>query len=313
MASDIEWTDEVWNPIVGCNHVSPGCEHCYAARMAHRGMTPNHRGLTVVTKHGPRWNGQVRCLSEILDRPLKLRKPRTVFVNSMSDLFHEKVPFEFIASVFGVMAATPHHQYVVLTKRDPRKWFEWINKKTTRGNKPDFTVQCEALGVLKDKFPLHGIKGTVKCQPWPLPNVALGCSCENQEQADRRIPWLLQTPAACRFISVEPMLGPIDFTHMDAESSGSKEYCVINALTGRQTDMGRPCPDVPKVDAIICGCESGPRARPMDEDWARSLRDQCVESGTNFFYKQAKRDGKLVSMPELDGRVWNQLPWRRDA
>jgi protein gp37 len=299
-STDIEWCDCVWNVCVGCNHVSAGCENCYAARIAHRGMTPNHRGLTVMTKHGTRWNGQVRCSPEMLDRPLHWRKPRTVFVNSMSDLFHEKVPFEFIAAVFGMMAACPRHQFVVLTKRDPRPWFEWIHQ--CRGMKAGTELlECQFQAIDKAYDSETELPTITRGSVWPLPNVAIGVSCENQEQAEIRLRWLTLRLAAIQFASLEPLLSNIDLTLLlQAQSATAKAFIDPNAWRK-------------SIDGVILGCESGPRARLMDEDWARSIRDQCVAAGCGYFLKQLKRDGKIVSMPELDGRVWDQLPWRRNA
>ena len=287
--TSIEWTDEVWNPVRGCLPCSTGCEKCYAMKQAHRfsGKDGPYEGLTVLGKRGPRWTGEVRIVPDMLDRPMHWKKPRTVFVNSMSDLFHEKVPSEFIAAVFGVMAACPRHQFVILTKRDPRGWFEFIHQ----------------------------------CRGWPLPNVAIGVSCENQEQVDKRIPWLLGTPAACRFVSAEPLLGPIDFVrpHCDnchleeIDDSGEAPWCMhcdTEASYGHWLGLSD---DEKRINGVILGCESGPKARPMHEDWARSIRDQCAEAGTAFFLKQLMRNGNLVSMPELDGRQWTELPWRTHA
>jgi protein gp37 len=267
-----------------------------------------------MTKHGTRWNGEVRCIGEMLDRPLKWRKPRTVFVNSMGDLFHEKVPPIFIAQVFGIMAACPQHTFIVLTKRDPRPWFEYVTHLASFP--PGDFCQRQAFGVVGDAYPLHKIKRTFKSYPWPPPNVAIGVSVENQEQADKRIPWLLQTPAARRFISVEPMLGGLVLEPYLWGSAGDtagyfdRDGRRRSGGAGGQTICPRP---LNAFHSIICGCESGPKARPMHEDWARSLRDQCVAAGVPYFLKQLKRDGKIVSMPELDGRVWDQLPWGRNV
>jgi protein gp37 len=234
-----------------------------------------------MTKHGPRWTGEVRCIPEMLSRPLHWKKPRTVFVNSMSDLFHEKVPFEFIARIFRVMALCRHHQFVILTKRNPIPFFEWLDP--CPGSMGGWLLKIAAM------------------QPWPLRNVAIGVSCENQEQADKRIPWLTLRLAQTQFVSIEPLLSGIDLNRLlQAQSATARAF--FDPTAWRKS-----------IDGIIVGCESGPKARPMDEDWARSIRDQCQASGVNFFLKQLIRYGKLVSMPMLDGRVWDQLPWRHNA
>ncbi len=241
MSTGIEWTDETWNPVVGCTRVSPGCQHCYAERMAKRlsknPSTPQYAGT--VDDNG-RWTGQVNLVESALLKPLSWRKPRMVFVNSMSDLFHESVPDEYIDKVFAVMAQAHHHTYQVLTKRPERitEWAAGAHLRMTRcfRNFHDYT---ESVG------------------PWPLPNVWLGTSAENQATLDERLPHLLATPAAVRFLSLEPLLGPID---------------VRGRLDG--------------IDWVIVGGESGPGAQPMHPDWVRSIRDACVEAEVAFFFKQ---------------------------
>lgn len=296
-----------WNVTRGCSTISPGCEHCYAMKMAHRFSAHGqpYDGLTKLTKHGPRWTGEVRCVLEMLEAPLHWRKPTRIFVDSMSDLFHDKVPDEFIAAVFGVMAACPQHTFIVLTKRAKRmrEWFAWLGKADPDGSFPlHRDVVRRHLAKYKFDAPYAP---TIR---WPLPDVWLGVSVENQEAADERIPYLLETPAAVRWVSVEPMLGAINLRHIDADAAGSTSPCQVDALTGRHTDMGRPCADVTRLDWVICGCESGPNARPMDLNWARSLRDQCQAAGASYFLKQATVGGKLVKTPELDGRRCVEFP-----
>lgn len=260
--TSIEWTDETWNPTVGCSRVSAGCENCYAERVAHRGMSEQHRGLTVLGKHGPRWNGTVRFLPDRLGEPRRWRKPRRVFVNSMSDLFHEKVADAQIAAVFGVMAACPEHTFQVLTKRPKRarKWFETIDSESHW----DCLKACEeqAAWLLHTDLALGA--------EWPLPNVWLGVSVEDQATADERIPWLLDCPAAVRFVSYEPALGWVDFGAF---------------LDGDWLDVPRE-ERAPGLDWIIVGGESGPGARPFDVAWARSTIAQCKVAGVPCFVKQ---------------------------
>lgn len=218
--SNIGWTDKVWNPVVGCSRVSAGCERCYAEAFANRleGMgQARYRGLTVIGKQGARWTGEVRTVSEVLGAPLHWRKGRRIFVNSMSDLFHDKVPFEYVAAVFGVMAACPQHTFQVLTKRPDRAlaFFNWLARQAATANGADRPMP-EAFAALAYAQRLCAERAltvettAIGCRPWPLPNVHLGVSCEDQATADERIPILLQCPAAVRWISAEPLLGPLD-------------------------------------------------------------------------------------------------------
>jgi len=245
----IEWATDVWNPTVGCTKVSAGCKNCYAVRIFER----FHPGQKF---------SEVHCFPEKLDQPLHWEKPRRVFVDIMSDLFHEDVPSLFIDQVFETMHLAWWHTFIILTKR-PERMYNYINQR--------YLPNQRAV----------------------LPNVWLLTSIEDQPTADERLPWLLKTPAAVRGVSVEPMLGMI-------------------SLAGFDGRFYRPWLDAhawkPAIDWVICGCESGPAARPMDLDWARSLRDQCQAAGVPFFLKQAQIDGKLVKMPELDGQIWAEYP-----
>lgn len=284
--TDISWTDDVWNPVVGCSMVSEGCQNCYAMKFAHRGLASQHRGLTTASKHGPRWTGEVRTVPDMLSAPLKWKKPRVVFVNSMSDLFHDKVPFEYIAAVFGVMAACHQHTFIVLTKRDPRKWFEWV-EGNDRCSAEEF-VQREAHRLLPVEFPLHPIKQTFRRYPWPLPNVALGVSCENQAAADERIPWLLQTPAATRIVSAEPLLGETDlqsYFRVKLQPGNIWADCCCDEID----PSDRPCVVCEArmgLDGVIVGGESGPNSRPCSVEWIRSIARQCKEASVKCFCKQ---------------------------
>lgn len=253
----IQWTDEVWNPVVGCARVSPGCANCYAERVAHRGLTKHHRGLTVVGNHGPRWTGEARFVPEAQWKPLHWRKPRRVFVNSMSDLFHDDITFEQIAAVFGVMAATPHLTYQVLTKRPARmlEFMRWIGRATE----------------------------------WPLPNVWLGVSVEDQRRADERIPLLLECPAAVRFLSVEPMLEAIDLRRWTNDEHGRRH---IGAPAG--------------IGWVIVGGESGPGARPCSLGWIRSVVEQCGAAGVPVFVKQLGADVRGPWGNRKNGQPWSE-------
>jgi protein gp37 len=293
----IEWTDATWNPIVGCSIVSPGCTNCYAMRWAYARLDrphnqfPHYRGTTQGSKAGGVWTGKLALAPDhIIQAPLKWKKPRRVFVNSMGDLFHEDCPDEWIDHVFIVMASTPQHTFQVLTKRAERM-------------RRYITELREKRSIIPDAF------------PWPLPNVWLGVSAEDQRRADERIPLLLDTPAAVRFISAEPLLGPIDVTHID---SGRPFH--VNALVG-YFDHTNGRDHQTRLDWVIAGGESGPNARPMHPDWARGLRDQCAAAGVPFFFKQwgelapngsgrysMIKVGKKAAGRLLDGREHNDMP-----
>lgn len=275
MGTKIEWCDETWNPIAGCSIVSPACTNCYAMAMAARieRMQPggHYAGLTQPSKAGPVWTGKiVQAPDHVLTQPLRWKKPRKIFVNSMSDLFHESVPDEWIDRIFAVMALSPQHTFQVLTKRPKRmrKWFErW----------PDGITWKNQAG-------------------WPLPNVWLGVTAEDQPRADERIPDLLATPAAKRFVSIEPMLGPVDLTRLSMGESDFEPVAgagldgvrrirfTINSLDGVKSFKW------PGLDWVICGGESGPNARPMFVGHARDLMRQCQSAGVPFFMKQLGAD-----------------------
>ena len=239
LSSGIEWTEATWNPVTGCTKVSPGCAHCYAETFAER-----FRG---VADHPYEMGFDLTLRPKRLGLPLTWRKPRTIFVNSMSDLFHDAVPAEFIAQVFDTMERADWHRFQVLTKRPERA---------------------------------QSLADTL---PWP-PNVWLGVSVENRRFLDR-LDTLRGIPAAVRFASCEPLLGPLDGI------------------------------DLSGIDWIITGGESGPGARPMKPEWARSIRDQCASAGVPFFFKQwgahnaeGRRVGKGRAGRELDGRLWGEMP-----
>ncbi|WP_102145681.1 DUF5131 family protein [Mycobacterium hubeiense] len=277
--TNIEWTEATWSPVTGCTKVSAGCLNCYIERtrpfrMAHRRFDGDGIGGTTGVQLHP-----VR-----LRIPLRWRKPKRIFVCSMADLFHDEVPDDYIADVFAVMAANycwdrPTHTFQVVTKRHARM--------RSLLSSEDFrkAVARTSAGMTDDAH-ADNVHDAVYFHYWPLPNVHLIVTAEDQKQAELRIPVLLDTPAAVRGVSLEPLLSPIKLTHMDVEGRAPGMY-QINALTGRNTDMGRPCPDVAHLDWVIVGGESGGRgARPMHPDWARSLRDQCQAAGVPFLFKQ---------------------------
>lgn len=278
----IEWTDATWNPITGCSIVSPGCTNCYAMRLAGTRLkhTPSRAGLTTDSKAGPVWTGEVRLNKQWLYQPIEWKKPRRIFVCAHSDLFAENVPDEWILDVFTVMATASHHTYQVLTKRADRMR-EFISR-------PDLLNDIYA-----NWYTFSG--GACEVQSWPLHNVWLGVSAEDQRRADERIPELLATPAAIRFVSAEPLLGPISFRWAkwdDWKDENGRPRLSVDHLDGLR-----------KLDWIIVGGESGTGARPMHPDWVRSIRDQCASAGTAFFFKQwgAWLPG---GQQMADGRPW---------
>ena len=291
--SKIEWTNKTWNSAVGCSVVSPGCTNCYAMRMAARlqameragsidengyavrgaGPLDHYRGITKPSKAGPVWTGKINLAPEwTLTAPLRWRKPAMIFVNSMSDLFHEDVLELWIDFVFAVAALSPHHTFQILTKRS-RRMREYLSSPNRAAS--IYNDAC-VLGVN------HGLNvaliGSPEHEPfappgprvhlgrWPLPNVWIGVSAEDQQRADERIPDLLESPAAIRWVSAEPLLGPLDLRSPSAHWQASDSS--------------------PGLDWIVVGGESGPGARPMHPDWARSIRDQCAAAGVAFHFKQ---------------------------
>jgi protein gp37 len=299
----IEWTESTWNPIRGCSRVSEGCRHCYAETVAARFSGPGqaYEGLARRTTSGEaRWTGIARLVPKVLDQPIRWDRPRKVFVNSMSDLFHESLTNEEIAAVFGVMAAAPHHTFQVLTKRPQRmtEWFEWFRQETYDTHRKYVLAPYVAneLGDGSDEdqrrqhsriLSIYEVQGghAQRDIPWPLPHVWVGVSVENQAAADTRIPLLLQTPAAVRFLSCEPLLGAVDVSRWLGAGlttrDGSERLHRDDPRTphtGGVWDFG--------LDWVIAGGESGPGARPMHPGWVRGLRDQCAAADVALFFKQ---------------------------
>jgi len=269
----IEWTEETWNPIVGCSVVSPGCTNCYAMKTANRlaniPTTPQYRGTIQQSRGGPVWTGKVALAEKSLAAPLKRRKPTMYFVNSMGDLFHENVPDEWIDRVFAVMALCPQHTFQVLTKRADR-----MREYLTRASIWDWWARA-SISIAASPC----AAGAVEDCTWPLPNVWLGVSAEDQTRADERIPALLATPAEIRFVSFEPLLGPVDSTNISP--NGIQE---IDSLRGRSTEPDWVIQEA--IDWVIVGGESGPNARPMHPDWPLDLLKQCQAASVPFFFKQ---------------------------
>lgn len=286
MTAPVWWT-ETWNPIIGCSHASPGCDHCYAERAAVvRAGNPVTAQYAHVVLDG-RWRGNSLLVESALEKPMRWRKPRRVFVGSMTDLFHRSTPTAWRDRVFAVMGMAPQHTYMILTKR-PERMREYIAGI-------NLTAARKSAGL--------GLEAGVRLAGWVqegMPNVWFGVSAENQEQADARIPHLLATPAARRFVSVEPMLGPVKIREylMSGKDPGECGNCgkghgfmrCPNYGAVALTDEEYGCENFKRInfalDWVICGGETGPGARPMHPDWARSLRDQCVDAGVPFFFKR---------------------------
>lgn len=248
----IEWADATLNYVNGCTRVSPGCVNCYAERLAAtrlRGV-PSRAGLAEMTANGPRWTGKINIDDRALDQALRWRRPRRIFWNAHGDLFHESVPDEAIDRLFAVCALTPHHTHMILTKRAGR-----MREYLTARNevKPDCPIANAAFWL---NGRVRGYRGQGGLCARPLPNVWLGVSVEDQQRADERRADFEATPAAVKFVSYEPALGPVDWTGWEF------------------------------VDQIIGGGESGPNARPCHPDWQRATRDFCSANSIAYFFKQ---------------------------
>lgn len=344
--TNIEWSDATWNPIVGCSIVSPGCTNCYAMRSAGYRLdgnpnTPQYAGTTMPSKSGPVWTGKIGVASEkVLTQPLRWRKPRMIFVNSMGDLFAEGVTDEMIDRVFAVMALCPQHIFQILTKR-PERMREYLTQYDGFGRWG--FIEGWALKIAGEKAPrvANRLKGKTLAYYGGanLPNVWIGVSVEDQKRADERIPILLDTPAAIRWISAEPLLGPVDLRRLRvADLSASAGFPMADALTGafyldpdkqapfireliEEVRSDRRDPEGIGLDWVVCGGESGKGARPMHPDWARSLRDQCASAGVAFLFKQwgewapqvGAVDGwNIGDDPEIsrfDHRDWQEDHW----
>lgn len=287
----ITWTDATWNPIGGCSIESPGCNNCYAQRLAGTRLAklPLYAGTTDIVKGRPVFNGRLTVAPDDADVwtwPLRWRGSKTprrgpgarslIFVGDMADLFHERRPVADIDRVFAIMALGWRHDFHVLTKRPDVMERYCLDPGTPRRMWHMAGVISEDLG---DYF-----LGSLAAQgavwggelPWPLRNLWIGASCERQQEADKRIPALKHTPANVRFLSLEPLLGPIDLSgHLDG------------------------------IDQVITGGESGPHARPANPDWFRSIRDQCQAAGIAYFHKQ---NGPVGAGRMLDGREHGEFP-----
>jgi protein gp37 len=310
--SAIQWTDATWNPTSGCTRASPGCDNCYAVTMTRRLAAMGQAKYAGLVNEGKRhFNGTVRTDEYALPMPLGWRKPRQIFVDSMSDLFHPAVQFEFIDRVLAVAALTPRHTYQLLTKRAERA-AEYFGQLT-----PERLIDVVAEDYGDDAWSFAGnwidgwsmpkevpndgnpLNGTVK--RWPLPNVWMGTTVEDQERADERIPHLLRVPAAVRFLSCEPLLGPLDLTGWFLIPVADRDSFVA------------------PLDWVIVGGESGPGARPFDLSWARRIVQQCKAADVPVFVKQlgahpvepipGKEETRAVNQPFMGGG-WSHLGLR---
>jgi protein gp37 len=356
--TSIEWTmgddgtpGKTWNPTDGCQVCSPGCANCYAMRFAGRFSKPGERyhGLVSIGKNKRAiWTGVGRLDRGKLAKPLSWKKPRRIFVNSMSDLFFDAFTNEEIAAVFGVMAACPQHTFMILTKRAKRmrEWFAWLDDRVETDAEEWSGRDCAmSIDAARDACRLEYLDDTACAElsgnqdvchlglttaegiRWPLKNVWLGTSVENQDAADERIPDLLGTPAAVRFLSCEPLLGEVKLDNV--RTAGG--LVGIDALRGLGARHVTPRPRLSgRIDWVVSGCESGPGARHCDVAWLRSLRDQCFSAGVPFFLKQARADelghaygsplpvttgpgskrkaGGIIGLPYLDGVQHGNFP-----
>jgi protein gp37 len=287
VSGGISWTQATWNPVTGCDRVSPGCDHCYALRMAGRLKamgSPKYQRDGRTSRSGPGF--AVTAHPDTLNLPFRWRAPRRIFVNSMSDLFHSDLGVDFAAAVFAIMACTPRHTYQVLTKRPGRA--------RSLLSSPAFRNLVDQAA---EQLPAND-RSAYDPTTWPLPNLWLGVSAENDHWAAVRIPVLLQTPAAVRWASLEPLLGPVDLRPgewVHDEECLRRNGCLC--MPARQ-----------HLDWVVVGGESGPDARPCEPGWVRQIRDTCDAGGVAFYFKQwsglTPRSGGCL----LDGRLCQAYP-----
>lgn len=317
--SKIEWTDATWNPVAGCTWASPGCDHCYAATMARRleamGQA-DYAGLTT-KKH---FNGVIRTLPDKLDKPLRWKKPRMVFVNSMSDLFHKDVPFDFIDKVFGVMAKAYWHTFQVLTKRPERMAEYFAHDRGPNNVITRITHAAQQFPWPEWKY--ADINSGEGWSSWPYRNVWLGTSVEDQQRADERIPHLHKCPSAVRFLSCEPLLGPIDLSRWIAKQFHDEPATLHTFTPDAKAAYGDGGPCLMTVTGpthwVIVGGESVPHSRPFNIEWARSIIAQCKAADVACFVKQLGRNIEIVNdrfdewPREGDGLLYDaeQYGWR---
>ena len=291
--SKIQWTQETVNPFVGCSKVSPGCRNCYAEKMAMRLCAMGQeKYFPVVTPNG--WTGKTNFNPSTLEKIFQWRKHRMIFMVSMGDLFHDYNDNDDIARVFAAMYLNPQHTFQLLTKRPERAaiilksedfWFSY--HKYCNSLHDDFMKPLEQELYFYDEIK----------NEWPLKNVWFGVTAENQDMANERIPILVTIPTTKNFVSCEPLLSSINF-----------EEIPTTRINGRDKNNLFTLNKINHLDWVIVGCESGSKRRPMEEHWALNIKNQCVASGVPFFFKQKYIGTKKISMPILDGKIWDQLP-----
>lgn len=289
----IEWTGATWNPITGCTMVSTGCENCYAMTLAGTRLRdhPSRAGLTRELPSGRHvWTGEMRLNKDWIDQPVRWKKPKTIFVCAHGDLFHGYVPDEWVALIFAVIHRCPQHTFQVLTKRPERMQMLLESRQFWR------LVRAWGKGNLR----MCATDASLDDSAIVLPNMWLGTSVEDQRTANERIPHLLATPAAIRWISAEPLLGPIDLTHIGGDGFGWRRLDCLNGLryvraNGLEDGCEWETEKAQGLDWVVVGGESGPDARPFNLDWARAIIRQCEDTHIPVFVKQ------IGSNPWWDG------------
>ncbi|WP_029458200.1 DUF5131 family protein [Solidesulfovibrio alcoholivorans] len=314
--SKIQWCDATINPAYGCSPASPGCANCYAARMAGR-----LGKMTEGTHRDGKWTGRINLFPERMAQALSWKKPRRIFVGSMTDLFHPAVPYDFLDKVFACMAMARQHEFILLTKR-PSRMREYLQScpESWEKNKGAVAYWANHLGgvaylltgsIKQDNLVEASIEGRLNGSVgWPMRHVMLMATIEDQPRADERVPHLMELAGMGwrTGVSVEPMLGPVDLTGVEIPRAYGT--CLLNALTGelRGHGTGTSLGMTGKISWTIVGCESGQHARAMNIEWVHNLKDQCISAGVPFFYKQSMQNGKIVHTPKLDGQNWTQFP-----
>lgn len=293
----IEWTDRTWNPVVGCAKVSAGCKNCYAKTLHDQRHKAYHAGKKVPAQYAQPFE-VVQLMPDRLRDPLSWKKPCRVFVNSVSDLFHEDVPDEFLDRCFAVMALAKQHTFQVLTKR-PERMAAYLNR-IQNDDRDTNAWQIAACDETTGNSPCAC--NVVENCDWPLPNVWLGVSVENQTAADERIPHLLATPASVRFLSCEPLLGPVNLSKYLAcpHCGGTGEVAEQHDFATEK--VGCRCMGEKPLHWVITGGESGPGARPMQIEWARDLVRQCKAADTPVFVKQLGAHPEGAELLQPTGR-----------
>lgn len=289
-STGIQWTDATWNPVVGCTKVSQGCKNCYAKALHDMRHQAHQRGKKMAPQYAVPF-GQVQTIPGRISSPYRWKKPRRIFVNSVSDLFHEQVPFGFIAEVFGAMALANWHTYQVLTKR-PERMLHFVMWYRSRSAVEGIQVGDRAPITFETVFR----------------HVHVGVSVEDQASADRRIPLLLAAPFAVRWLSCEPLLGHLDASEWIYDRAARVRQLYDEGPAGYGWERAEAAVDPVAIHWVVAGGESGRGFRALNLDHARSLRDQCAAAGVPFLFKQVGGNTPKAGGRLLDGREWNQFP-----